>query len=117
MAEIVKSSDFTETEGVPGPRAEPNRELEQCDMDVALPAWLGGSKFKITTRTRAAVVVICSVAALLLALTGGAVAGIAMAAGVTGWLVVVAALATPPVYFTLAYLALAHMFSRQDRAQ
>jgi hypothetical protein len=117
MAETVKSSDFTKTEGTPGPHAEVNRELEQCDMDVTLPAWLGGSKVKITTRTRAAMVVICSIATLVLALTGAAVSGIARAAGLTGWPVVAAALATPPVYFTLAYLALAHMLSRQAPAE
>jgi hypothetical protein len=114
MAEIAKSTDLSKTEGDPGDRAQ--LELEQCDMDVALP-WIGGySKLKITTRTRAGVVLICSIATLLLALTGSAVAAIAVtAADMTGWAVLAAALVTPPTYFSLAYLILAHMFSRQAR--
>jgi hypothetical protein len=114
MAEIARSSDFTKLEGDPGARAGVDRELEQleqCDVDAALP----GGKLKFVTRTRAASVLICSVAVLVLTLSGGTIAGIAKAAGVSGWPVVVTALVTPAAYCTLAFLILIYVLSHQNR--
>jgi hypothetical protein len=44
-----------------------------------------------------------SITTLLLTFSGCLVAGIALAAGSPAWLVLSAALAAPPVYFTRAY--------------
>jgi hypothetical protein len=108
MGDVVKSSDLTKLEGDPGARAEVAPVLEQCDVAITLPTLLGGGKVNISTRTRAAVVMIDSIATLLLVLSGSLVAGIALAAGGPTWLALAAGAITPPAYF-----ALAHTFFRQ----
>jgi hypothetical protein len=112
MAEIAKSSDYTKLEGDPGTRAGVNRELEQleqCDMDAALP----GGKLKFATRTRAASVLICAVAVLVLSLSAGTVAGIAKVADMSGWPVLAIAVTIPAAYCALVFGILVYVVSSQ----
>lgn len=102
MGKIVKSSDLTKLEGDPGDRSELAFEL--CEVGVTLPKVIGGGQVKITTRTqRGGLIMICSIATLLLVVSGCLVAAVAVAAGAAGWLAAIAGLVTPPAYFTLAH--------------
>ena len=103
MGKIVKASDLTVTEADPGEQAVFEPVLEQCDVGLKLPTWLGGGEVNITTHTRAGAMVMGSITTLLLTFSGCLVAGIALAANSPDWLVLSAALIAPPVYFILAY--------------
>ena len=104
MGKIVKSSDLTKLEGDPGPRAEVSRKRERVKVRLTLPTWAGGSKLEITTRTRSGLVMLCSIATLLLVVSGCVAGGAVIAAGTPAWAAVAAGLVIPPAYFTLLYL-------------
>src|ERR1700730_14549662 len=70
MSKIAKSTDLTKLEGDPQARAEAYMLLEQCDVEVTLPALLGGGSLKISTRTRSGSAMVTSIAVFLLVVAG-----------------------------------------------
>jgi hypothetical protein len=111
MAEIIRDTDLSQLEGTPDPeRASARFELENCDMEAHLPAWLGGAYIKVSSKTLAGSALAAAIATLLLILAGCLAAAVPLAIDAPAWATVAAGLGLPSGIFLLVRVS-----SRRER--